>query len=116
MGCLMDPFDLDHHQQIAARSRRRSTFAGRIVGAWGNLGAMLSEHPAERQGPETVPIFINEHDHHGSRGPRSRASILEAANSISLARLSSRTSAFNSLTSTPSLVVAPGRRPASMSP
>ncbi len=73
----MDPFDLDHNQQIAARSRRRSTFAGRIVGTWGNLATMLGEHPAERLDPKTVPIFIDEHDHHGSRGPRSRASILE---------------------------------------
>ncbi len=77
MGCLMDPFDLDQNQQIAARSRRRSTCAGRIVGAWGNLAAMFSEHPADRLDPKTVPIFIDEHDHHGSRGTRSRASILE---------------------------------------
>jgi len=74
------------------------------------LTAWLAEHV------EPHPVDVDELDYHGSRGSNSRAKKLEAANRISLARLSSRTSRSRSLTLLASAVLVPGRRPASMSP
>ena len=58
---------------------------------------MLAKHAADRLDPEPVPVIVDERDYHGSRGSSSRAKNDEAANKISLARLSSRFSSSNSL-------------------
>lgn len=60
-------------------------------------------------------MIIDERGPHGKRGSSSRAKKLEAANEISLARFSSRTSRSRSLIRFPSSVVVPRRFPASMS-
>ncbi len=76
---------------------------------------MLTQHAADRLDPKPLSVLVDERDYHDKRGSSSRAKNEEAANKISLARLSSRFSRSSSLIRTASPVVVPGRRPASMS-
>ena len=75
---------------------------------------MLGEHSADRLDPEPVTMIVDELNHQGSRGSSSRAKNDEAANRISLARLSSQFSASSCLILAASLVLVPGRSPASI--
>src|SRR5690625_269710 len=75
---------------------------------------MLGKHAADRLDAEPVTMIIDELHYQGSRGSSSRAKKLEAANKISLARFSSRTSDSRSLMRFASAVVTPGRCPASI--
>lgn len=59
-------------------------------------------------------MIVDELNYHGSRGSSSRAKNEDAANKISFARFSSRTSASSALMRCASLVVVPGRSPASI--
>jgi len=108
------PPDLYQRRFVADRTRRARPGPVRVVGARGDLAAMLGEHRADRLDPEPVPVGVAELDYHGSRGSSSRAKKLDAANKISLARLSSRTSRSSSLTLLASAAGIPGRSPASM--
>jgi hypothetical protein len=59
-------------------------------------------------------MFVDELNYHGSRGSSSRAKNEEAANRISFARFSSRTSASSCLMRCAAAVVVPGLSPLSV--
>ncbi|MGI8648259.1 MAG: hypothetical protein DLM55_04335 [Acidimicrobiales bacterium] len=69
---------------------------------------------ADRLDAEPVPVAVDELHYHGSRGSSSRAKKDDAANKISLARLSSLTSASSFFNRAASSVLVPDRAPASM--
>src|SRR5690606_25932123 len=108
------PLDLHNQLRIALRPRRRRSRFERVVARRGDLDAMPGEHAADRLDPEPVTVIVDESHYQGSRGSSSRAKNEEAANKISLARLSSRTSPSRALMRAASLVVVPGRSPASI--
>ena len=112
-GCLVHPADLDQDQLVPPCPRRRWTVPGGVVGARGDLAAVLGQHSADRLDPEPDAVFGDEPDYHGNRGSSSRAKKLEAASRISLARLTSRSSASSFLILAASVDVVPGSRPAS---
>ena len=64
----------------------------RPIGAGGDPHTLLAQDTADRLDPEAVSVHVVELPYQGSRGSSSRAKKLEAANKISLARLSSLTS------------------------
>ena len=107
-GLGVHPADLGEYLLVAARPRAGWAMAGGVVGARGDLAAVLGQHPADRLDPEPATMSVDERGHHGSRGSSSRAKRLDAANRISLARLNSRFSACNLLIVAASLVVVPG--------
>ncbi len=76
--------------------------------------ATLREHPTHRFDPEPHTVFVDERDHHGSRGSSTRAKNEEAASRISSARFSSLTSWRSAFCSAASVVVTPGRQPESI--
>src|SRR3954453_5516219 len=86
------PHDLGQHRLVSDRPRRARPLLVRVVAVRGDLDPVLTQHAADRLDPEPVPVVVNEGDYHGKRGSSSRAKNEEAANKISLARFSSRTS------------------------
>ena len=85
-----DPLDLGNRHLIAQRPGRGGTFLEGFVARRGNFYAALGEHSADWLDPEPVKMIVDEVNYHGSRGSSSRAKNEEAANRISLVRLSSR--------------------------
>lgn len=91
------PLNLHDQLRIRDRPRRGGPLLERVVTGRGDLDGMLGEHPADRLDPEPVTMIVDELNYHGSRGSSSRAKNEDAANRISFARLSSRTSASSAL-------------------
>ena len=112
-GCFVHPADLDQDQLVPPRPRRRWSALGGVLGARGDLAAMLGQHSADRLNPEPDVVFGDEPNYHGNRGSSARAKKLEAASRISLARLTSRSSASSFLILAASVDVVPGSRPVS---
>lgn len=105
---------MDDQVRIADGSHGGGPLLERVVTGRSDLHTVLCEHAADRLDPEPVTVIIDELNYHGSRGSSSRAKKLDAANRISLARFSSRTSASSCLILEASSVVVPGRSPASI--
>ena len=111
-GRAVDPAQCSTSTTVSRdRPRRRRAGLGGVVGARGDLHLVLGQHAADRLDPEPVTVVVDERHYHGSRGSSSRAKNEDAANRISLARFSSRTSRSSSLIRLASDVVVPGRRP-----
>src|SRR5680860_684805 len=111
----MHPLDVFENDLVTDRPPRRRPVPGDVITGRGDLTAMLRKHATDPLDPEPVLMSVDEADYHGSRGSSSRAKKLDAANRISLARFSSRTSRSSSLILAASAVVTPGRRPVSIS-
>ena len=100
--------------RIPGRTRRWRPGSGGVVRRWGDRRTVPAEHPTDRCEPEPSPVVVDEPDYHSSRGSSSRTKKLDVANKISLARVSSRTSASRPLIRFVSSVVVPGHSPASI--
>lgn len=88
----VDPNNVLEHDRVTDRPRGRHPPACRIERRRGDLDAVLAEHPTDRLDPELAFEDLDEQHYHGRRGSSSLAKKDEAANKISLARLSSFTS------------------------
>lgn len=88
----MHPSDVAQHDLVTLRACRHRPLLRRVVAGRGDPAALLAQHRTDRLDPEPVLVSVDELDYHGSRGSSSRAKKLDAANKISLARLSSLTS------------------------
>lgn len=91
------PLDLGDQFRVTQRSGQGRPLLERVVAGRGDLHPVLGQHAADRLDPEPVTMIVNELNYHGKRGPSSRAKNEDAANKISFARFSSRTSASSAL-------------------
>ena len=112
---LAQPEDLGEDLRVPHAARRRRPLHGRIIGARGDLPAVLAEHPADRLDPEPFLLLADEPHERPSGRSSSAAKKADAAFRISFARRSSATSRFSVLICSFSPVVIPGRVPASTS-
>ncbi|OIQ83604.1 hypothetical protein GALL_345920 [mine drainage metagenome] len=101
--------DLGRHLLVTPGPGRGWAPAAGVVGLRSDRHTVLDRHPADRRDPEGLAVGVDERAHHGRRGSSSRAKNEEAAKGISLARLSSRTSACKALVVAVSAVVVPVR-------